>query len=74
MYEVSFLFIIGVLAHELQNVHDEVISLNLQLNMSEQTVAKLRNENKELIDRWMDSKRKEAEEMNETLQYRSKER
>merc|ERR1712230_90158 len=37
----------------LDDVHDEVISLNLQLNMSEQKVKDLKGENKELIDRWM---------------------
>jgi hypothetical protein len=35
--------------------------------MSEQTAKKLRDENKELIDRWMASKRREAEEMNEAF-------
>ncbi|KAH8790054.1 autophagy-related protein 16 [Hyaloscypha finlandica] len=52
----------------LDDVHDEVISLNLQLNMSEQRVKDLRAENKELIDRWMAYKGQEAEEMNKTLQ------
>lgn len=53
----------------LDDVHDEVISLNLQLNMSEQRVTDLRAENKELIDRWMAHKGHEAEEMNKTLQH-----
>ncbi|KAG4441373.1 hypothetical protein IFR05_003130 [Cadophora sp. M221] len=48
----------------LDDVHDEVISLNLQLNMSEQKVKDLKAENKELIDRWMARKGREAEEMN----------
>ncbi|PMD21817.1 autophagy protein 16 [Hyaloscypha hepaticicola] len=52
----------------LDDVHDEVISLNLQLNMSEQRVKDLKAENKELIDRWMAYKGQEAEEMNKTLQ------
>ncbi|PMD41429.1 autophagy protein 16 [Hyaloscypha variabilis F] len=52
----------------LDDVHDEVISLNLQLNMSEQRGEDLRSENKELIDRWMAYKGQEAEEMNKTLQ------
>ena len=55
-------------AHKFKDVHDEVISLNLQLNMSEQRVKELRAENKELIDRWMAYKAQEAEEMNKTLQ------
>jgi len=44
-----------------------MISLNLQLNISEQNAKKLKAENKELIDRWMARKGKEADEMNKTL-------
>jgi len=55
-------------ARFLENVQDEMISLNLQLNVSEQNVKKLRAENKDLIDRWMVHKGKEADEMNETLE------
>lgn len=51
-----------------KDVHDEVISLNLQLNMSEQKNQALKSENKDLIDRWMARKGHEAEEMNRTLQ------
>jgi hypothetical protein len=36
--------------------------------MSDKKVAQLKDENKELIDRWMASKGREAEEMNKTLQ------
>lgn len=54
-------------AYNLQNIQDEMISLNLQLNMSEQNAKKLKAENKELIDRWMARKGREADEMNETL-------
>jgi Autophagy protein 16 (ATG16) len=55
-------------ANTSKDVHDEVISLNLQLNMSEQRVKDLGAENKELIDRWMAYKGQEAEEMNKILQ------
>ncbi|TVY84221.1 Autophagy protein, partial [Lachnellula suecica] len=51
----------------LDDVHDEVISLNLELSMSEQSTKKLRAENKDLIDRWMVYKKKEAEAMNDIL-------
>jgi len=57
-----------IIANRSKDVHDEVISLDLQLNMSEQRVKDLRAENKELIDRWMARKGHEAEEMNKTLQ------
>lgn len=54
-------------ARLLENLQDEMISLNLQLNMSEQNAKKLKAENKDLIDRWMARKGREADEMNETL-------
>jgi len=44
-----------------------MISLNLQLNMAEQNMKKLKAENKELIDRWMALKGREADEMNRTF-------
>lgn len=47
-----------------QNIQDEMISLNLQLHMAEEKVKKVAADNKELIERWMDLKAKEAEEMN----------
>lgn len=37
----------------LEDNYNEVVSLNLQLNMSEQKVKELRAENQYLIDRWM---------------------
>ena len=43
------------------------MSLDIQLNMSEKTVERLKKENKDLIDRWMARKGREADEMNETL-------
>ncbi|CAG8977701.1 hypothetical protein HYALB_00008728 [Hymenoscyphus albidus] len=54
-------------ARLLDEVQDEVLSLNLQLNMSEQTIKKLKTENKELIDRWLAYKGREAEAMNNAL-------
>lgn len=45
-----------------------MVALNLQLNMSEQNVKKLKVENKDLIDRWMARMGKEADEMNQTLE------
>ncbi|KAI9649005.1 autophagy protein 16, interacts with Atg12p-Atg5p [Ciborinia camelliae] len=49
------------------DVQDEMISLNLQLNIAEQNVKRLKEENKELIDRWMVQKGREADEMNRTF-------
>jgi len=54
-------------ARFIENVQDEMISLNLQVNISEQNAKKLKAENKELIDRWMARMGHEADEMNKTL-------
>ena len=51
-----------------KDIHDETISINLQLNMAEKRAEVLKAENKELIDRWMAEKGREAEKMNMTLQ------
>jgi Autophagy protein 16 (ATG16) len=52
-----------------QNVQDELASLNLQLNMAEEKSSKLQNENKELIDRWMARVGKEADAMNDASKF-----
>ncbi|TVY18412.1 Autophagy protein 16 [Lachnellula arida] len=51
----------------LSDVQDEVISLEMELNLSGQATTKLKAENKELIDRWMVYKSREVEAMNSTL-------
>lgn len=48
----------------LQEVHDETVSLTLQLNMAEEQSQKLQHENKELVDRWMARMNQEADAMN----------
>ncbi|KAH6680668.1 autophagy-related protein 16 [Halenospora varia] len=53
------------------DVQDEMISLNLQLNMSEQNAKKVKAENKELIERWLIHKGQEAEAMNHSLERQS---
>ena len=52
-----------------QDVHDENLSLTLQLNMAEERSQKLHAENKELIDRWMKRMGKEAEDMNKASKF-----
>jgi chromosome segregation ATPase len=47
-----------------EQVQDEMVSLNLQLNMAEQKAEKLEKENKELIQRWMKKMGEEADRMN----------
>jgi hypothetical protein len=41
-----------------------MVSLTLQLNMAEQRAADLKQENKELVDRWMARMGQEADAMN----------
>jgi chromosome segregation ATPase len=48
-----------------EEVHDEMVSLNLQLNMAEQEKEKLRKENEELTKRWVKKMEDEARKMNE---------
>lgn len=46
-----------------------MVSLNLQLNMSEQKKKQLTKENKELVDRWMARMEKEADAMNDASSF-----
>ncbi|KAF2102632.1 putative autophagy protein Apg16 [Rhizodiscina lignyota] len=56
-------------ARLVEEVQDEMLSLNLQLNMAEQRSEKLETENKQLVDRWMERMGREAEEMNERSKW-----
>ncbi|KAF4120360.1 Autophagy protein 16 (ATG16) [Geosmithia morbida] len=47
-----------------ENVQDEMITLNLQLSLAEKERDKVKKENKELVDRWMKRMGQEAEAMN----------
>lgn len=53
----------------IEDVQDENVTLNLQLNMAEERAGKLTKDNKELVDRWMASKGKEADRMNEDSKF-----
>lgn len=52
-----------------EEVQDEMVALNLQLNMAEQRVEKLKAENEELTRRWMEKMEREAKEMNERSRW-----
>ena len=52
-----------------EQVQDEMISLNLQLNMAEDKAAKLQIENKDLVDRWMKKMGEEADRMNDQSKW-----
>ena len=52
-----------------ENVQDENVTLNLQLNMAEEQQKKLKEENQELVDRWMARMGKEADRMNDEHKF-----
>lgn len=52
-----------------QDVHDETVSLTLQLNLAEEKSQKLEYENKELVDRWMARMGQEADALNDESQF-----
>ncbi len=52
-----------------QDVHDETVSLTLQLNMAEEQSQSLRRENQELVDRWMKRMGQEADAMNDESRF-----
>ncbi|KAK0507770.1 hypothetical protein JMJ35_009659 [Cladonia borealis] len=53
----------------LEDVHDETVSLTLQLNMADEQAQKLQRENKELVDRWMARMGQEADAMNDKSKF-----
>ncbi|GAO18281.1 uncharacterized protein UV8b_06247 [Ustilaginoidea virens] len=48
----------------LEQVQDEMITLNLQVSMAEKERDRVKKENKELVDRWMKRMAQEADAMN----------
>jgi hypothetical protein len=52
-----------------EQVQDEMVSLNLQLNMAEQKSEKLQAENKHLVERWMKRMGEEVDRMNEESKW-----
>jgi chromosome segregation ATPase len=57
-----------------EEVQDEMVSLNLQLNMAEQEREKLKRDNEELTKRWMEKMEGEARKMNDRMGWRDGER
>lgn len=53
----------------LEDMHDETVSLTLQLNMADERSQKLEKENKELVDRWMKRMAQEADAMNDKSKF-----
>ena len=52
-----------------QDLHDETAALTLQLNLREEQNQKLMDENKDLIQRWMDRMGKEADALNSASKF-----
>ena len=50
-------------------MHDETVSLTLQLNMADERSQRLEKENKELVDRWMTRMAQEADAMNDKSKF-----
>ena len=46
-------------------MHDETVSMTLQINMADQRSEKLERENKQLTERWMKKMGDEARAMND---------
>ena len=47
-----------------EQAQDEMVALGLQMNMAEQRAEKLREENVELVERWMKRMGEEADRVN----------
>jgi chromosome segregation ATPase len=57
-----------------EEVQDEMVSLNLQLHMAEQEREKLKRENEELTKRWVEKMEVEARSMNDRMGWKDGER
>ncbi|CAG7918974.1 unnamed protein product [Penicillium olsonii] len=53
----------------LEDLQNEMATLNLQLNMAEEKSTRLQKENQDLVDRWMARMGQEAEAMNQASKY-----
>ena len=53
----------------IQDLQNEMATLNLQLNMAEEKSTRLQKENQDLVDRWMARMGQEAEAMNQASKY-----
>ncbi len=54
----------------LQAVHDELLATQLELNVADDTIASLKKENQQLIDRWMARVGVEVERLNQSNESR----
>lgn len=57
-----------------QILQDDHTSLSLELNQQDLLISRLKEDNKNLLDRWLEAKREEAERMNEANEWVSQAR
>ncbi|GAA5965678.1 hypothetical protein JCM3765_000925 [Sporobolomyces pararoseus] len=55
-------------------LQDDHTSLSLELNQQDLLISRLKEDNKNLLDRWLEAKREEAERMNEANEWVSQAR
>jgi len=53
----------------IENLNDEILTLNIQLDLADQAKGRLMSENEELISRWMKLKGDEADAMNNNSRF-----
>lgn len=53
---------------DVQNLHDEVLGLTLELNQVEERNKALRGDNASLLQRWLDRMNERADRMNDDLE------
>lgn len=57
-----------------QILQDDHTSLSLELHQQDLLISRLKEDNKNLLDRWLEAKREEAERMNEANEWVSEAR
>ncbi|GAA5885591.1 hypothetical protein JCM16303_001473 [Sporobolomyces ruberrimus] len=70
----SFRDIVADKEKQLLILQDDHTSLSLELNQQDLLISRLKEDNKNLLDRWLEAKREEAERMNEANEWVSQAR
>ncbi|GAA5906926.1 Atg16p [Sporobolomyces salmoneus] len=70
----SFREIVADKEKQIVILQDDHTSLSLELNQQDLLISRLKEDNKNLLDRWLEAKREEAERMNEANEWVSQAR
>ncbi|GAA6006217.1 hypothetical protein JCM11491_002074 [Sporobolomyces phaffii] len=70
----SFRDVVADKEKQLLILQDDHTSLSLELNQQDLLISRLKEDNKNLLDRWLEAKREEAERMNEANEWVSQAR